>query len=118
MIYLSLTVIVLLCIVYIITLTKTVKVQSKVIEEQKDVILKERIAHKYTQQKLDFYYKGYIDAASNGLVKVKPSIIEVEDIRPIEKVYELDDILSEISKKGIENVSKDKLDFLRKFGKR
>ena len=118
MIYLILTIIILLFVSYLFVLKQVIKAQGGVIEEQKDKINRERIAHKYTKYQLDTYIKSYHQAVDkihqmNGMM--------IEDLTPIEsgkKEYELDDILNEISKKGIKNVSKDKLDFLKKFGKK
>jgi hypothetical protein len=132
MIYLILAAIILSLIGYTFTLVKTIRIQNDIIIEQKDVIegqkdtlLKEKINHKYTAQKLDFYYRGYVEAASKGFVQGRPSQIIIEDVQPIgsgEKgytitEYDMDEILSEISKKGIKNVDNAKLEFLRKFGK-
>ena len=89
------------------------KLQGKIVEEQKDIIERERIAHKYTKAQLDIYVQSYNQAVDrmhemSGMKIENP--IKVTD-------YDMDEILSEISKKGIKNVSKDKLEFLRKFGK-
>ena len=123
MIYLVLIAIVLSLIGYVFTLIKTIKVQDSVINEQRDVILKEKIKCKSFQEKMEYYYRGYVNIVNNvrGI-----SITNIQDIQPIgsgEKEYtieeyNLDDILSEISKKGIENIDKGKLEFLKKYGKK
>jgi hypothetical protein len=90
------------------------KLQVKVIEEQKDMLERERIAHKYTKAQLNTYVSAYNQAVDqihqlNGMkIDVPVKVTE----------YDVDEILNEISTKGIKNVSQDKLDFLRKYGKK
>ena len=124
MAYLIFTIIILLLVGYIIISKKIIKVQDSVIEEQKGLIEKQRISHKYTKSQLDAYIKSY-NAVINKMNEFSKHI-DIENIKPIGhgekeytiKEYDMDDILNEISKKGIENIDKDKLDFLRKFGKK
>ena len=107
--------IVLVLVGYIVTLNKNLKIQSKVIEEQKELINRERIAHKYTKTQYEMYYRSYIE-----LVDKFNSMFSERENKTVEKVvqnYDMDDILKEISDKGIKNVSKDKLDYLKKFKK-
>ena len=103
----------LLLVSYIRTINRNMKLQSKVIEEQKDVIERERIAHKYTKAQLDIYVQSYHQAVDRlhelAGMKVETQIKVTE--------FDMDEILNEIVNKGIKNVSKDKLEFLRKFGK-
>lgn len=104
---------VLLLIGYIVQLNRTIKIQSKVIEEQKDKIAQERISHKYTKAQMDVYVKSYNQAVDqiHQLSGMKVDIpVKVAE-------YDMDEILKEISTKGIKNVSEDKLEFLKKIGK-
>ena len=123
MIYLVLIAIVLSLIGYVFTIIKTVKIQDSVIKEQKDVILREKIKCQAIQEKMEFYYRGYVNAASNIRLSMTNNIQDVQPIGSGEKgyvieEYELDDILNEISRKGIKNIDKDKLEFLRRYGKK
>lgn len=103
----------LLLIIYIRTINRNIKLQGKVIEEQKDIIERERINHKYTKSQMDVYVQSYHQAVDRlhemAGMKVDVSVKVIE--------YDLDEILKEISDKGIKNVSNDKLEFLRKIGK-
>lgn len=97
---------------YIRKIHQNLKIQDKIIQEQRDIIDRERIAHKYTKSNLDTYVKAYnqvVDQINqiNGMEAVPINVTE----------YDMDDILKEISIKGIKNVSKDKLEFLKKIGK-
>ena len=102
-----------LCIIgfigYIKTLKKTIDIQDKVINDQKNLLFKKEGHIKEIEDKLFFYKKTYFDLCS-GMSNVNKPPIVIE--------YELDDILQEISKKGIDNIDKDKLEFLKKFSKK
>jgi len=104
---------VLLLVGYIIQLNRTIKIQSQVVEEQRDAIERERISHKYTKSQLDLYVNAYHQVVDklqemNG-IKVENTVKVTE--------YDMDEILKEISSKGIKNISQDKLEFLKKIGK-
>ena len=106
-----------LLITYIKQLYNTIKVQKSAIKEQKNFISKERIAHKYTKNQLNGYVKYINDIQKQLSHNGGTHIIELEiDDNPINN-YNMDDILIEISKKGIKNIDKDKLEFLKNFGK-
>ena len=119
MIYTLLSIIIVLLVIYLFVLKQVLKAQNNVIEEQKDKINQERLAHKYTKVQLDTYVKSYRQAVDKiHEINRGMSIEDITSIESEEKKYELDDILNEISIKGIKNITKDKLDFLKKFGKK
>ena len=115
MIFLILGVIIgiILLIGYIIQLNRTIKVQHEVIEEQIYKIDREIDSHKRTKSILDLHVKAY-----NQVVDQIHQLSGIGVNTPVKVTeYDMDEILKEISVNGIKNVSQDKLDYLRKFGK-
>ncbi len=98
MTYIFLGVIVFYITFYIITLNRIIKIQNSLIDKQKDSLIKLRLEY--------IYIKGILDNLNINNKNIEEKI-----------VYDLDDILSEISQKGIHNISKDKLDFLKNYNK-
>jgi hypothetical protein len=90
----------LLLVSYIRTINRNMKLQSKVIEEQKDVIERERIAHKYTKAQLDIYVQSYHQAVDRlhelAGMKVETQIKVTE--------FDMDEILNEIVNKDWDKV--------------
>lgn len=99
---------------YIRTIRNSMKLQNKVIAEQKSLIEKERIAHKQTKAQLDVYINSYNQAVEHIQQINRPKVSVLN--KTVE--YNMDEILNEISTNGIKNVSKDKLEYLKRIGKK
>lgn len=99
---------------YIRTIKHSMKLQNKVIAEQKSLIEKERIAHKQTKAQLDVYINSYNQAVEHIHQINKPKVNVSDKARE----YDMDEILNEISTNGINNISKDKLEYLKGIGKK
>jgi len=93
---------------YVIVLYKTIIIQKKVIETQKNTI-----------GVLESNYNS-LKELINEQKKYISTIEKYNDLIPkeqIKELYNIDDILGEISLKGIDKVDKDKLDYLKNYGK-
>jgi hypothetical protein len=108
---------ILLLISYIVTLNRKIKLQSKIIEEEKDMITKEKISHKYTKAQYDIYYRSYVELVDKFNNMFGEKGVKITEKDKVSHEYDMDDILNEIASRGIKNVSKDKLEFLKKIGK-
>lgn len=113
--YLILVIGILILVGYVINLKKTLVLQDNIIEEQKNAIRLEKLDNASVRGKLDFYYTAYVNLCNGA--PTPNQVNEIKPIVPIGKEYELDEILGEISKRGIKNIDKNKLEFLKKFGK-
>ena len=118
--YIIIIAVVLLMGYYIIVLKKTVATQSKVIKEQNENINSERIAHKRTKTELANIGNQYNQVVQRLNQMDNKGIVGVQVGKITTKVnnYDMDEILIEINKKGIKNIDKAKLDFLKGYNKK
>ncbi len=100
------------CVIALIT--KCIKLETKKLQLKSDLDI-EKDKHIKTNYLL-IQYKNMYENLCNQITTISgipmnqpPQIIEDE--------YSLDDILNEISKKGIKNIDKKKLEYLKKYGK-
>jgi hypothetical protein len=100
--------------------SKTMKVQRLIIAEQRKTIEDVKYETMRITQQYDMYYKAYIELADNYNKMCMASDIKptATTVKGVIKEYDMDEILQEISKKGIKNIDKQKLEFLKKFSKK
>lgn len=94
--------------IYMFLLNRTIRIQTEILNKQKGLI-----------EELELNFKSV-----DELVKEQRKYINVLEEhnklipkKKLKELYDVDDILGEISLKGIDKVEKEKLDYLRNYGK-
>jgi hypothetical protein len=101
-------IVIVMVLAYMFILYRTVHIQNIIIKRQKELIEKLENSNDTTYELIKEQRK-YIT-----ILEEYNKLIPKEQIK---ELYNIDDILDEISLKGIDKVNKDKLDYLKNHGK-